>query len=499
MSLTILDQNDKKELEKNIENTDKKIVSPDWNAKEGESGHILNRTHYEDIQSGTIISDVELTINADFGAFLLTDDVSNIVAGGTYTVTYNGTTYECVGVELDGMSGLGNIGAMTGGTDTGEPFIIGVFPEPEDGLTGMVMTLDGLETITLSISGVWPIVTQLDEKYIPKIWVTNICNGKADGSLRSTTSTKEDEEYSLGYGAVALGYETKASGYTSYAEGSVTIASGEYSHAEGANTTASGVNSHAEGGGTIASGVNSHAEGLGTTASDITSHAEGSNTKASGSYSHSEGLGTTASGISSHAEGEGTTASGRHSHSEGYNTIAAGNYSHAEGGETEIIEAAGYAHAEGKGTRVTNSYAHAEGQNSWASGLASHVEGNNTDASGIASHAEGDNAKARVDYSHAEGWGTNTGDLQDNKGCHVQGRFNTIPTDTDNFAHVVGNGTDDTNRSNAHTLDWDGNAWYAGSVEGTALILKSSTEGSTKRFKITVDDSGILTATDTTS
>lgn len=63
----------------------------------------------------------------------------------------------------------------------------------------------------------------------------------------------------------------------------------------------------------------------------------------------------------------------------------------------------------------------------------------------------------------------------------------------------VGNGTSDASRSNAHTLDWSGNAWYAGTVEGTAMIVKSSTEGSTKRFKITVDDSGVITATEITA
>ena len=34
---------------------------------------------------------------------------------------------------------------------------------------------------------------------------------------------------------------------------------------------------------------------------------------------------------------------------------------------------------------------------------------------------------------------------------------------TGNYAHVVGNGTEE-KRSNAHTLDWDGNAWFAGNV-----------------------------------
>lgn len=32
------------------------------------------------------------------------------------------------------------------------------------------------------------------------------------------------------------------------------------------------------------------------------------------------------------------------------------------------------------------------------------------------------------------------------------------------YAHIVGNGTSNTKRSNAHTLDWEGNAWFAGKV-----------------------------------
>ena len=36
--------------------------------------------------------------------------------------------------------------------------------------------------------------------------------------------------------------------------------------------------------------------------------------------------------------------------------------------------------------------------------------------------------------------------------------------DTDNqYVHIVGNGTS-TKRSNAHTLDWNGNAWFAGNI-----------------------------------
>lgn len=87
---------------------------------------------------------------------------------------------------------------------------------------------------------------------------------------------------------------------------------------------------------------------------------------------------------------------------------------------------------------------------------------------GIAAHAEGNGTRA-------------TGEAQ-----HVEGKWNT-PDGTK--AHILGNGTDDENRSNAHTIDWDGNAWYAGSVETQAIILVSPNGN---RFKLTVSDNGEL-------
>ena len=61
---------------------------------------------------------------------------------------------------------------------------------------------------------------------------------------------------------------------------------------------------------------------------------------------------------------------------------------------------------------------------------------------------------------------------------------------------VIGNGTMVNQRHNAFEVDWDGNVWAQGSLEGTALILKSSTAGSEKRFVIRVNDEGQLSAQD---
>ena len=338
----------------------------------------------------------------------------------------------------------------------------------------------------------------------------------ADGGLKSYVTAGQKAGTTLGQYATAEGYNTEATGQYSHAEGYKTTASGNHSHAESSGTTASGDYSHAEGNGTTASGDCSHAEGHNTTVSSISSHAEGESTTASGDYSHAEGFHTTASGDFSHAEGRNTTANGNNSHAEGYYTTASGSKSHAEGDGTHAI--GNYSHAEGSGDinlysvllsgevgtttytisdgsyikvgRVINyglRYATIKTYNKQtltitvdrtlnpseelnaikarvytcgAFGAQSHSEGRSTIAYGLRSHAEGDGTYAIGDYSHAEGSSTiSLGSVQ-----HVQGKYNVEDTE-DKYAHIVGNGIGENSRSNAHTLDWKGNAWFAGDVE----------------------------------
>ena len=122
-----------------------------------------------------------------------------------------------------------------------------------------------------------------------------------------------------------------------------------------------------------------------------------------------------------------------------------------------------YSVAEGSGNVASGFFSHAEGEDTIASGSDSHAEGYNTTASGYHSHAEGNGAVASGSYSHAEGFFTIASDYQ-----HVQGKFNKEDTEK-KYAHIVGNGTSRSTRSNAHTLDWNGNGWYKGklSQDGT--------------------------------
>lgn len=180
----------------------------------------------------------------------------------------------------------------------------------------------------------------------------------------------------------------------------------------------------------------------------LNSVAVGNQTTASGDYSFAEGGNTTASGFFSHAEGGNTTSSGQGSHAEGFQTAASGHGSHAEGYSTEASGRS--SHAEGQSTKAYGQNSHAEGEQTTASGDYSHAEGSYTTASGKGSHAEGNKTIAR------------------HKAQHVEGEYNIADTSTaaadarGTYAHIVGNGTSDTARSNALTLTWDGDLWHSG-------------------------------------
>lgn len=373
--------------------------------------------------------------------------------GVTYDVTINGKTYKATAWQMDNdgqkMTLIGEY-ALTTKTDL--PFLFGW-------VNGQAMFLyDGMktgDTFVVSISGRRVKAEKLPDVFIPDqiLEATKDAAQKTNPVFTGTFSQNRKAGSIIGDYSHAEGYETEAWD--------------KYSHAEGYQTRTNGNAAHAEGEGSIASSSNAHAEGYKTSAGSSAAHAEGMETRAYGGGSHAEGSNTTASGSESHAEGLLSKASADAAHAEGRNTTASGNYSHAEGIYTT------------------------------ASGYESHAEGWYTTASGNVSHAEGAKTKASSDYSH------------------VQGKYN-IEDKNGKYAHIVGNGTADDKHSNAHTLDWAGVPWFQGRPQfgGTAqdngsqsvvangdkeFILASSTEGSTKKFKVTVDDSGTLKATEITA
>ena len=278
---------------------------------------------------------------------------------------------------------------------------------------------------------------------------TGICSHAEGDNTIASGARAHAEGYqtsAIGDDSHAEGFKTSATGSYSHAEGQETNANNNNAHAEGYKTTANADSSHAEGNQTQATGMCSHAEGYSTIATGYYTHAEGQSTSATGTGSHTEGVNSSAIGYSAHAEGQDTKAYGVGSHAEGVGTIAGdetdgGNCSHAEGYNTQALGEA--SHAEGYKTNATGAYSHAEGLSTTASGRNSHAEGYNTTASGSCSHAEGNSTIAN-------------GDSQ-----HVQGKYNIADTTS---AFIIGNGDSNTDRSNAMTVDWDGNANFAGVV-----------------------------------
>lgn len=234
------------------------------------------------------------------------------------------------------------------------------------------------------------------------------------------------------------------------------------------------------------------------------SHAEGYSTKANGNCSHTEGSGTTALGESSHAEGNSSSslpktintstsnndiisiwdsaqtkfslAKGKSSHVEGSDNLALANYSHSEGAYT--IASAYYSHAEGLRTKATSSCAHAEGGLTKAEGL----------------------------YSHSEGHGT----IAYSKNQHVQGSYN-IEDINGKYAFIIGNGEDDSNRSNAFAIDWNGLIYLNNSDAGidlsnlqtkedvTTIVREAMVSDPTRHVHTNIQSLMEITAADITS
>lgn len=135
-------------------------------------------------------------------------------------------------------------------------------------------------------------------------------------------------------------------------------------------------------------------------------------------------------------------------------------------GDSDCTATGDYNVAEGTFAASTGSFAsHAEGSGTTASGKASHAEGLDTQATGSQAHSEGQEAIASGVDSHAEGKGTKA----QNYVQHSSGQYNTeeeTPSpksfDATKTLFSIGNGTSDTNRSDALKMLGNGTIWIQG-------------------------------------
>ena len=100
-------------------------------------------------------------------------------------------------------------------------------------------------------------------------------------------------------------------------------------------------------------------------------------------------------------------------------------------------------------------------------------------------YSEGTSTYAVGEDTHSQGKGTIAMMPQQD----VAGRYNIID-DYAKYAHITGNGTADDKRSNAHTLAWDGTAWYANKVK----VGGTSQDDADAKELATLDDIGTVAA-----
>lgn len=195
-------------------------------------------------------------------------------------------------------------------------------------------------------------------------------------------------------------------------------------------------------------------------------------------------------GAYSLAQGVYGVASESYSVAEGMTTIANGYASHAEGGYTKAI--GGYAHAEGNYTFANGDRSHAEGTSTVADGYTAHAEGQGTSAVGYSAHAEGYYTRAAGDYSHAQNYYTEA----DSDYQTVIGKYNDYdPNDT--YAFIVGNGTATNARSNAFTVDWNGNVEATGAVTASNIGEVISIGGSSSMTNVSQTANAYVTVGET--
>lgn len=164
------------------------------------------------------------------------------------------------------------------------------------------------------------------------------------------------------------------------------------------------------------------------------------------------------SGIDSIATGYGATAMG-------VNTLASGYYATAFGTETK----AAYAGTAGGAGSEAGNYGVAIGNYVSALGDGSVATGTSTYARAASSRAGGRGSVANFEYSVAEGLGVVTSQ----QAQAIFGKYNYVNSDN---LFAIGNGKDDTNRSNAFEVRDDGTVWVLNGTERLATVSDVNTK-----------------------
>ena len=146
-------------------------VQPDWNQNDSTAAdYVKNRPFYIGNPVETVLVEESTVTFEDNGGMYMGQLESTFSAtiGETYKVSWDGAAYECTCVSFNGEHAIGNLSIVSAGSDTGEPFIIGI----RNGVAIQIVTADTSASHTFSISGFVTEVVKIDAKYLPNTVAT---------------------------------------------------------------------------------------------------------------------------------------------------------------------------------------------------------------------------------------------------------------------------------------------------------------------------------------
>ena len=145
---------------------DDSTTQSDWNQNdEMQPDYVKNRPFYTGNKVETMLVEESTVAFAENSGLYIAEFPSTFEAtvGETYKVSWDGTVYESICVCIDDLTVIGNLSFMGGGSDTGEPFFMVVYNAKKI----IIFTADTSASHTFSISGMVAPVVKIDAKYLP--------------------------------------------------------------------------------------------------------------------------------------------------------------------------------------------------------------------------------------------------------------------------------------------------------------------------------------------
>ena len=147
-------------------------VQPDWNQNDDtQPDYVKNRPFYTGDPVETVLVEESTVSFSEMKNGKYQGELSSTFSatvGETYKVYWDGAAYECTCVDFRNTPVIGNLSIVGGGSDTGEPFVMGIL----NGEGIQIVTADTSASHTFSICVFAPEVVKIDPKYIRDMYYT---------------------------------------------------------------------------------------------------------------------------------------------------------------------------------------------------------------------------------------------------------------------------------------------------------------------------------------